>query len=163
MSRWIAIAAMAANRVIGRNGDLPWRLPEDLRWFKRTTLGHTLVMGRKTFESIGRPLPGRRTLVLSRTLSPADDITCVRSLREAEAAAEPGKDVFVVGGAEIYRLAFPRCDEIYITHVDGEYAGDTWLPPFEADFERLETLLHGEGFTIVRYVRRSPEGAIQGP
>lgn len=154
MSRWIAIAAMAANRVIGRDGDLPWRLPEDLRWFKRTTLGHTLLMGRKTFESIGRPLPGRRTLVLSRTMTSSDGFTCVRSLSEAEAAADPAKDVFVVGGAEIYQLALPRCDEVYITHVEGDHTGDTFLPPFEADFAPADTLLHGEGFTILRYIRR---------
>jgi dihydrofolate reductase len=128
---WI-IAAVAENNVIGNENALPWRIPEDLARFKSLTLGHTLVMGRKTFESIGRPLPGRTTLVLTRR----DDfevpgVLVAHDLSEAVSMA-PGPHVFVVGGADIYRLFLPLATRLYLTRVHGTYEGDTRFPPFDA-------------------------------
>jgi dihydrofolate reductase len=129
------IVAAAENGVIGRRGKLPWHLGNDLRRFKQLTMGHTIVMGRRTWESIGRPLPGRKTIVVSRqpqyrvegegvTVAPSLD----DALRIAEAAGE--NEVFIVGGAEIYRQALPRADRIYLTCVMAQVAieGDTYFP-----------------------------------
>ena len=100
--RLSAIVAMAANRVIGRDGSLPWHYPEDLKFFKRTTLGHPIIMGRATYESIGRALPGRLNIVLSSTLPPTDGITLIRSLDELSAVCPPDQKAFVIGGARLF-------------------------------------------------------------
>jgi dihydrofolate reductase len=126
------IAAMAENRVIGRGGQLPWRLPDDQKRFKRLTVDHTVIMGRKTFEEIRQPLANRRNVVISR--NPAfhpHGATVVPSLREALALGATEKEVFVIGGAEIYALALPRADRLYLTVVHAEVEGDTWFPPFD--------------------------------
>jgi dihydrofolate reductase len=134
------IAAVAANGVIGRDNDLPWRLPADLRRFKRLTMGHHLIMGRRTFESIGRPLPGRTTVVLSRRPDPPHpDVLLARGLEEALQMAAADDEVFVAGGAEIYALALPRADRVYLTRLHREFDGDARFPPFdEAAWELLE-------------------------
>lgn len=127
------IVAMAENRVIGQNGQLPWDLPEDLQRFKRLTMGHTLVMGRRTFESIGKPLPGRRTIVVSRNpgyVAPGCDV--VSSLDAALELAAPAEEVFICGGAEIYQQALPVAGRIYLTEVDSVIDGDTSFPGFLA-------------------------------
>ncbi len=133
---WIAIAAMAENRVIGAGNRIPWHLPEDFKWFKATTLGGTLVMGRKTYESIGRPLPGRTTVVLSRR-----GIVDERVLAASDLEAIPGMPlptpVFVCGGAEIYRQALPRCRTLLLTRVHGTPEGDAFFPEFESRFRLL--------------------------
>jgi dihydrofolate reductase len=151
-----AIAAMSENRVIGRGNSIPWHLPEDFHWFKRTTMGHALVMGRKTFESIGRPLPGRLTLVLSRGAFAHPGTTTVRSLGEALAAAG-GRDAFLCGGAEIYAQALPFCSDLYLTHVKRAVEGDAFFPPFEDHFEPVTTVADNADFRIVHYRNRSPE------
>ena len=97
-----AIAAVSLDRVIGKDGDLPWRLPEDLKWFKKITTGHSVLMGRKTWESLGRPLPNRRNLVLSRSMKPSDGMEVIRSIDALDALALKS-DLFVIGGGEIYR------------------------------------------------------------
>ena len=112
------IVAMDKNRLIGLNGNLPWKIPEDLRHFKQTTLGHTVVMGRKTFESIGRPLPHRENIVISRTLPPTEGVTVVRSFSEALEKAT--NDVFIIGGADIYAMAMAVVDELVVTHIEEE-------------------------------------------
>jgi dihydrofolate reductase len=151
-----AIVAMALNRVIGKGNKIPWHLPEDFKWFKKTTMGHPILMGRKTFESIGKPLPGRRNLVVSRTAE-IEGVEIVRDLERFEPAAfeEDGKAVFVMGGAEIYRQLLPRCQKIYLTLVKREYDGDAFFPEFENDFAPDEKILETPEFEVRLYLRRS--------
>jgi dihydrofolate reductase len=127
------IVAVADNGVIGREGTLPWHLADDLRRFKQLTMGHTIVMGRRTWESIGRPLPGRRMIVVSRRgnyQTNGQDVAMARSLDDALKAAESKGDseVFIVGGAELYREILPRADRLYITRVHANVEGDTVFP-----------------------------------
>ncbi len=132
------IVAMSDNRVIGRDGDLPWRLSADLRRFKRLTMGHHIIMGRKTFESIGRLLPGRTSIVISRRQDyDAKGAKLARDLNDAIQLAGDDNEVFVIGGAEIYRLALPRVDRIYMTAVHVAIEGDTYFPEFDARQWRL--------------------------
>jgi len=129
------IAAVAENRVIGRDGALPWHLPEDLRHFKRLTRGHVVVMGRRTWETLDGPLPRRRCIVVTRDASyRAEGAEVVHGLDEAlERAAAAGEtEVFVLGGGEIYTLALPRADRMYLTIVHAEPAGDARFPVFDA-------------------------------
>ena len=127
--RVTAIVAMDRNGVIGAENQLPWHLSSDLQRFKRTTLGHTLVMGRKTFESIGKPLPGRKTIVLSRNLQlELKDVAIAASWDEVLRIAADETRLFVVGGAEIYKLLLPYCDEVMVTRVLTKVAGDTIFP-----------------------------------
>lgn len=125
------IVAVSTNGIIGRDGGLPWRLPADLRRFKRLTMGHHLIMGRKTYEAVGRPLPGRTTIVVSRGRPklPAA-VRLAGSLDEAIEMAQTAGDTeaFIAGGGEIYRLALPRVERIYLTRIHAEVAGDAWLP-----------------------------------
>lgn len=150
----IAIAAMALNRAIGHEGRIPWHLPADLKFFKRTTLGHAVLMGRKTFDSLGRPLPGRENLVLSRQ---ALDLPGGRHLASLDEIAEPadGRKLFVIGGAEIYRALLPRCEELLLTLVKLTPPADTFFPEFEARFTLAETLHEDGDMAIRRYVNPS--------
>lgn len=147
----IAIAAMSRERVIGAGGQIPWHISEDLKFFKQTTLGHVIVMGRKTFESLGKPLPGRENWVLSRTASFGD----VKVFRDPSDIAPPedGRQVFVIGGAEIYAALLPQCQEILLTHVDRSVPGDTWFPAFEQDFDAGAIVETGPEFVIRRHRR----------
>lgn len=123
------IVAMSRNRVIGRDGDLPWRLSADLKRFKSLTMGHHLIMGRKTFDSIGRPLPGRTTVVISRqSLSLPEGVLSATGLENAIEICAGDEQPFVVGGGEIYRIALPRVTKMFITHVDADIDGDTTFP-----------------------------------
>jgi dihydrofolate reductase len=152
------VAAVADNGVIGREGGLPWRIPDDLQRFKRLTMGHTLVMGRRTFESIGRALPGRRTIVVTRSVSWSTeaDVTIVHGLHEAlEAAGDD--DVFIVGGAEIYRLALPLADRMALTEVHQSPEGDTWFPSPEWSDWREVRRHHCGGHSFVDYERIARE------
>ena len=139
MPRYIAIAAMASNRVIGKNGALPWHLPEDLKFFRKTTTGHPILMGRKTWQSLGRPLPNRRNLVLSRTLPDQPGAEVLRGLDALKALALKGA-VYVIGGAEIYQLLLPLTDEILLTVLTDPAEGDTFFPAFGQDFRLAEVL-----------------------
>jgi dihydrofolate reductase len=147
------IAAVADNGVIGRDNELPWHLPEDLRHFKRTTLGKPVVMGRKTWESIGRPLPGRINIVVTRQPGYVAEgaqvaATLEQALRLAETAAtESGADeLMVIGGAEIYALALPRARRMYITEVHAEVTGDARFPVWDrAEWQESSREYHGEG------------------
>lgn len=150
----IAIVAMSANRVIGRDGKLPWHYPEDLKFFKKTTLGHPVLMGRATFDSIlsaiGKPLPGRQNIVLSRTLEPREGVTILRELSELRETCESNATVFVIGGAQIFAELLPRCDGFYLTHIAKEFEGDVFLPPFEHLF-RLKEVIDTSGDLEFRY------------
>lgn len=140
------IAAMTPNRLIGVKGALPWHKPEDLRHFRELTTGHTVLMGRKTYDSVGRPLPKRRNLVLTRKgwATPPTGIDPVATLEEAmKLARQAGEtELFVVGGAEIYRLALPFAVTMYLTfvHLPQEPAGDTWFPEWKPEeWKKVET------------------------
>lgn len=149
-----AIAAMAENRVIGKGKALPWHFPEDFRFFKETTMGGVLVMGRKTFESIGRALPGRTTVVLSRQpgLVVPKGVVVAREWEEVW-GVEPGRKLFLAGGAELFAQALPGCTGLYLTRVRGAPPGDTFFPPFESLFDAGEIIGIFPAFTI-RYHRR---------
>lgn len=126
------IAALDRNRLIGRDGGLPWRLPDDLRRFKQLTLGKPIVMGRRTHESIGGPLPGRRNLVLSRDPAyRAGGCEVLSGLDAALAACGPDEELIVMGGSALYRDALPLADRLYLTEVDTAAEGDTWFPEFD--------------------------------
>ncbi len=128
------IAALARNRVIGQGNALPWRLPEDLKRFKELTLGHPIIMGRKTWTSLGRPLPGRTNIVISRSPEfAAAGAVMVRSLHEAiEAAASSGTaEAFIIGGAEIFHQALPLAHRLQLTEIDRNYVGDVYFPNFD--------------------------------
>ena len=132
------ILAISENQVIGRDGDLPWHLPADLKRFKKLTVGHTLLMGRKTFESIGRPLPKRRSLVLSRDSSyQAPGIEVAPSLRQALELAAGDDEVFVIGGARVFEESLPMADRLYLTRVHAEVGGDVTMPEFSPDSWQL--------------------------
>jgi dihydrofolate reductase len=123
------VAAMARNRVIGQNGRMPWHLPADLAHFKRLTMGHPIVMGRKTFAAIGRALPGRRNIVISRSApSLPPGVLGVRSLDEAIANCSPDDQIMVIGGGEVYRLALDQARSLELTLIDAAPEGDTWFP-----------------------------------
>jgi dihydrofolate reductase len=127
------IAALARNRVIGWQGDIPWDLPADRRKFRELTMGHPLIMGRRTYESIGRPLPGRATIVLTRQagyLAPGCRVA--HSLAEALALVADADEVFICGGEEIYRQALPLAERLYLTLVEAEPVGDAWFPELAA-------------------------------
>jgi len=133
------ILAMAENGVIGRGGGLPWHLPKDLRHFKQLTVDHTVIMGRKTFEEIKQPLANRRNVVISRDpdFHPRG-VTVVPSLEEALALGATEDEVFVIGGGEIFRLALPRADRLYLTLVHAKVEGDTTFPPLDLATWALE-------------------------
>lgn len=154
VNSWIAVAAMANNRVIGRDGQLPWHLPGDLKFFKNLTSGGTILMGRKTYESIGRPLPKRRNLVLSRSNFDAPGIEVFSSVEAVREALGPGETVYVIGGAEIYRLTMDLWTEVYLTRVKRTVEGDTFLPPFEDRFADPETVHEEDDFAVERFCRR---------
>ena len=155
MPRLIAIVGMASNRVIGKDNALPWRLPEDLKFFKKTTLGHPILMGRKTFESIGRPLPGRRNIVLSRTMAPTEGIEVIGSISELEKLCTADEQVFLIGGAQLFETLLPSCEGMYLTWIELPYEGDTLFPPFEHLFEEPEIVGNGEGLEFRYYKRKA--------
>ncbi len=148
---WTAIAAMSENRVIGDGDDMPWNLPEDLKWFKQTTKNNTIVMGRNTYESIGRPLPKRLNLVLTRKHIEIPGCTVINSLDALESNLHIQGKVFIVGGGEVYRLALPYCSDIFMTHVYGNFPGSVCFPEFEDQFHYVETLKETDRFAIKHY------------
>lgn len=163
------IAAVGRNGAIGAEGALPWKLPSDFAFYKATTMGKPLIMGRKTFESIGRPLPGRTNIVVTRQAGYAPDgVNVVASLDEAigiakaQATRDGVDEIFINGGGEIYRQAMPLAERLYITHVDAEPEGDTNFPDISAsewDSTVLDDVRPGErdsaNFTMKLYSRKS--------
>jgi len=154
---YIAIAALNKCRVIGKDSQMPWHVPADLALFKKLTLGHWVVMGRKTFESIGKALPGRFNIVLTRSRDfTAENVTVVHGveeLQQLEQRLQPDKPVIIMGGAEIYRLFLPHTGRLWLSMLDNELQGDTWFPEFEDDFRLLRSEAH-EGFVWQEYLRK---------
>lgn len=158
------VVAMDRNRVIGRDNRLPWRLPADLAYFKRVTLGHPVIMGRRTWESIGKPLPGRLNIVVSRNAGyQAPGATVVGSLAEAWEAAGTAEEAHVIGGTSLFAEALPGADRIHLTEVQAEVDGDTWFPAFDRrEWTEREVATqarderHEHPFRIVVLERRRP-------
>ena len=126
------VVAMARNRVIGRDNALPWRLPADLAHFRKVTMGHPIVMGRRTYESIGKPLPGRKNIVVTRNRAfQAPGCTVVPSLEAAWEAAGDADEVCVIGGTSLFEETLPIADVIHLTEVEADVPGDTYFPPFD--------------------------------
>lgn len=137
------IAAMSDNRVIGVDGKLPWDIPADLARFRNLTMGHAVLMGRKTFESIGHPLEGRKNIVVSRHMVKTEGVIVARTLQEGIAAADGDEELFICGGEAVFREALPLCQRIYLTVVHGRYEGDVHFPQPPCTFAEL----HREEFT----------------
>lgn len=151
-SRLVLVAALARNRVIGAGGGIPWHLPADLRRFKALTTGHPMVMGRATFDSIGRPLPGRRSIVLTRDPGwRREGVEVVPDLVTALDVAGPG-EVMIVGGAQLYAQTLPLAHRLELTHVDAEPDGDTWFPVLGDEWAPTAREDH-DGFSWVTYER----------
>jgi dihydrofolate reductase len=127
------IAALATDRVIGMENAMPWHLPADLAWFKRNTLNKPVIMGRRTFESIGRPLPNRQNIVISTQQAERDDVIWVNSVAAALEVVAQAEEVMVIGGGKIYQQLLPQADRLYLTHIDAEVEGDTQFPDYEPD------------------------------
>jgi len=144
---------MSLNRVIGAGNKIPWHLPDDFKWFKQMTTGHIIVMGRKTYESIGRPLPNRTTIVLSRSPLAIPGVLVIAGLEDLITvnATDPAKHIFICGGAQIYEHALPRCSDLYLTLVKREVQGDAFFPPFENDFVLADEILDRPDFKITHY------------
>ncbi|NDH15685.1 MAG: dihydrofolate reductase [Opitutae bacterium] len=149
-----AIVAVAEDGVIGRGGDLPWRLSEDLKWFKKITLGHTILMGRKTWESLPGALPSRQNWVLSRTANQKDGMSVFRSMEEVQQALGPSQTLFIIGGGEIYSMALPLCHELFISEVRRKVPdGDAFFPNYKDQFRPVEVLDDNPDFLLRRWVR----------
>jgi dihydrofolate reductase len=138
------LVAMSPGRAIGRAGELPWRLSADLQRFKRLTMGHAIVMGRKTLESIGRALPGRSSIVITRQTDyqPPAGVLVAHDLPAALRLAAADDEIFIIGGGEIYHLALPLADRLYLTLVEAEIAGDTFFPDVDLSQWRLTQETH---------------------
>lgn len=155
------IVAMSENRVIGRAGRIPWHIPDDLKWFKAKTLDHAVIMGRKTYESIGRPLPGRQNIIISRRKGyKVSGAEVFHSIADAlmELKDTQKEEVFIIGGAQIFQEVLPCTDRIYLTLVHREYKGDTFFPELtEGRFEEVKsTAVSGTlPFTIKIFERKS--------
>lgn len=155
MPKKIIIVAMTRGRVIGRDGTMPWHLSEDLKLFKAATFGNTVVMGRKTFESIGKPLPNRNNIVISRTMGPAPGLTVCPTFEDAvRAAAGIGRDVFFIGGAAVYQRALALADELRVSWVAADHDGDTLFPAYDpAQWQQVSARDYPD-FTHVVYQRK---------
>jgi len=149
-----AIAAMSLNRVIGRGNQIPWHLPEDFKWFKQCTSGGTVVMGRKTWVSLGRPLPNRTNVVITR--GPAiPGVTCLSDLETLDERNFPG-EIWIIGGEEIYRQLLPKCSDLFLSVVTREIPdGDAFFPEFEDQFEQVNIPLKTADFEVRHYRKRS--------
>jgi dihydrofolate reductase len=150
------IVAMDPNKLIGKNNKLPWDLKEDLTHFKETTTGHAVVMGRKTFESIGKALPNRINYLLTRdqNLGALKDVFIVQDFKDLVKKYQASKDIlFVIGGEQVYQLFLPYCDELIVSQILNFYYGDTYFPEFEEEFD-IEQIIPKKGFNVVHYRRK---------
>ncbi len=147
-----AIAAMSLNRVIGKDGKIPWHIPEDFKWFKTKTTGQAVLMGRKTYQSLGRPLPHRRNLVVTRGLISNPEVEIIPDLAAFRPEDYPC-DIWVIGGAEIYRQLLDQCEELYLSIIPRVIDGDVFFPEFEDRFELVGTVLSHPDFEVKQYRR----------
>jgi len=150
------IVAYSRNRAIGLNGDMPWRIPGELKRFRKLTTGNAVIMGRRTFESLGKPLPDRTNIVISSNGNYSGCIN-VRSLEEALARAEGHQNIYITGGAVLYRAALDLCEKLYITEIDAEYEGDTFFPEFdESNYTKTIDEFHDGNvpYTYVTYTKK---------
>lgn len=155
------IAAIGKNYVIGSDQKLPWHLPDDLKFFKDMTIGKSMIMGRKTYEAFGRPLPERQSIVMtSDTSYQADGVNVVHDVASALEAAEQKDEIMIVGGSTIYQLFLPQSDVLYLTHVDAEPNGDVFFPKFDQNDWKIEWQKphaqddkHAHSFVFTKYVR----------
>ena len=148
---------MSLNRVIGAGNKIPWHLPQDFKWFKKMTTGHVIVMGRKTFESIGKPLLNRTTIVLTRSRAEIPGVLTAPALEQMD-RSDPsvfGREIFICGGAQVYEQALPLCSDLYLTLVKRVVEGDVFFPTFEDQFELKAELADNPEFKILHYIRKS--------
>lgn len=149
---YTGIVAMDEEQAIGLRNGIPWRLPEDLKLFKSLTMGHPILMGRKTWESLGRPLPGRQNIVLTRDETyRAEEALIIHNVAELEHTELQDTEVMVIGGAQIYQELLPRMSKLYVSEVHGKHEADTYFPAFKQLFSRREELAEYTGFTSVLY------------
>jgi dihydrofolate reductase len=149
-----AVAAMSLNRVIGRDNQIPWRLPADFRWFKQLTTGHVVLMGRKTFASLGKPLPNRTNIVVTRH-GDLPGVVTIADLAHFEESAYAPREVFLIGGAQLYCQLLDRCTDLYLSVVQLEVEGDTFFPSFEDRFEFADVPLSTPDFEVRHYRNRA--------
>ena len=152
------IVAMTKRRIIGKDGTLPWHLSEDLKLFKAHTTGNIVIMGRKTFDSIGRPLPNRRNLVVSKSVQENEKVAGVEYFPDLEHALNAAQDgsgkIFIIGGASIYQQMIEKADRLYISLVDGDFDGDTCFPEVKEDVWKVVATEPHTGFTLYIYERK---------
>ena len=150
-----AVAAMSCNGVIGNNGQLPWHLSEDLKFFKKLTYGSPVIMGRKTYESIGRPLPGRKNIVISSNPNVEGNIETHQSIEDLiKAYKDSTESLFIIGGAQIYSALLNWTKEIYLTYIYKEYSGDTYFPKIDNDFKLNGIEFKTEEFEVRKMIRK---------
>ncbi|MDG5788911.1 dihydrofolate reductase [Evansella sp. AB-P1] len=138
------IVAMGENNVIGLNGDMPWHIPNDLKYFKRVTSGHSVIMGRKTYESIGKPLPNRRNFVITHNQAfSVPGVEVCHSLQELDQLVTSNEEIFVIGGATIYKELLPKADRLYITKIHDQFEGDTYFPQFKEEEWKIVSMEQG--------------------
>ena len=143
---------MTPDRIIGRDGTLPWHLPDDLAFFKKTTSGHAIVMGRKTFDSIGKPLPKRQNIVLTRDRNWSHEgVDVIHDPSELRDMVRMPGEVYIIGGAEIYQAFLPHMEALLITHVHHDFPGDTRFPAYDEAFPHQEIVLEHPEFTVKRH------------
>ena len=148
------IAALTSTGVIGKNKQLPWKIPDDLKNFKKLTTGNTVIMGRKTFESIGNHLPNRHNIVVSSSMHQVPSIEIAHTIQEAiEKARARGKEAFIIGGATLYEQCLPFADKLILSHIKNEYEGDTYFPKFNLSDWRIESKQDFTEFEVVVYKR----------
>ncbi|MBI2668557.1 dihydrofolate reductase [Candidatus Woesearchaeota archaeon] len=148
------IAALTRNRVIGKDNKLPWHIAEDLQNFKKMTIGNTVIMGRKTYESIGKPLPNRNNIVVSRTMSQTDGVLVCQDIPTAlEEGKKFGKDIYIVGGTNMYEQTIPFADKMYLSYVKGNYPGNAYFPEFDEHEWVVEKNEDHAEFNLVVYAR----------
>lgn len=149
---YTGVVAMEPLRGIGLNGSLPWHLPDDLKAFKSITMGHPILMGRKTFDSIGKPLPGRQNIVLTRDLDwQADGVTVIHTLDDLKKIDLQDKEIMVLGGAEIFSLIMPQMNKMYVSFIHEHHNADTFLAPFEDRFSSRKIIEQYKGFDLVLF------------
>jgi len=161
MSRVSLIVAMDRNRLIGSENGLPWHLPADLAFFRRTTMGKPIVMGRKTYESIGKPLPGRQNIVVTRDSGfSAEGCDIVGSIEQAVESCPESQEIMLIGGASLYRQTLARASCLYVTRIHHEFTGDTWFPAFDETRWRVESRQDFEAdsrnpyaYSFIKFVR----------